>query len=191
MGSALFTPQPNKGVRMIIETITTKKNKPKSCICKCDFCGITFRREYTRTINRKRHFCNAKCAGLGYMRDSRYGTKAAITIFDGKKHYRYYQKKENRKGENASNWKGGRKITPRGYVEIYKPEHPNSMVSGYIAEHRLVMANFINRFLEKEEVVHHINGDKTDNRIENLILFANDIEHKKYHREIRKQLIFI
>src|SRR3990167_10691095 len=52
-------------------------------------------------------------------------------------------------------------IDTRGYVLIYFPNHPHS-VNGYIKEHRLKMEKKIRRFLKKKEVVHHINGIKSD-----------------------------
>jgi hypothetical protein len=81
--------------------------------------------------------------------------------------------KANRKfantGENHWNWKGGRRIES-GYVMVHAPDHLGSKSTGYVFEHRLVMEKHLGRPLEKNEVVHHINGIKTDNRIENLSL---------------------
>jgi hypothetical protein len=65
-----------------------------------------------------------------------------------------------------------RRLTTRGYVEVWKPNHPMAQKSGYMMEHRLVMAEHLGRTLAKSEAVHHVNGDKTDNRIENLELLS-------------------
>jgi len=87
-------------------------------------------------------------------------------------------------GDKASNWKGG-KILRSGYFYILKPEHPNSGKQGYIAEHRLIMEKHLGRFLTKEEVVHHIDHNITNNKIENLELCESHGKHTKlYHPEI-------
>ena len=89
-------------------------------------------------------------------------------------------------GENARCWKGGRKIDGKGYILIYKPEHPFAR-NTYIFEHRLVMEAYLGRYLNPEEVVHHMNNQPNDNRIENLQLFPNKDAHTKYHWLTRSQ----
>lgn len=71
--------------------------------------------------------------------------------------------------------------TGNGYILIRMPEHPNANRRGFIYEHRLVMEKHIERQLSMNEVVHHINGIKTDNRIENLKLFSSTGEHTTFH----------
>lgn len=74
----------------------------------------------------------------------------------------------------------------RGYRCIFSPDHPNKDGKGYVFEHRLVMEAHLGRTLLKTEVVHHINGLVKDNRIENLMLFTNQSEHRKHHIQLRK-----
>jgi len=84
------------------------------------------------------------------------------------------------KANGVTPQKKGRYIQ-NGYVCIYQPKHPNCDSKGYVKEHRLVMENHIGRLLNKNEEVHHINGVKSDNRIENLRLCADRAIHAKQH----------
>lgn len=64
-------------------------------------------------------------------------------------------------------------IMRNGYKYIHLPDHPNASKQGYFAEHRYIMEQSIGRCLDKKEIVHHINHNKSDNRIENLMLFES------------------
>lgn len=82
----------------------------------------------------------------------------------------------------SPNWNGGRREgRTDGYIQVYRPNHPLATKDGYVMEHRLVMEQRLGRYLRLEEVVHHINHDTTDNRIENLALFPNIGEHTRWH----------
>lgn len=72
-----------------------------------------------------------------------------------------------------------------GYMWLFKPNHPHSTTNGYIREHRYVIEQEIGRFLSPKEVVHHKNGIKSDNRIENLQLFENKGKHMSYHHSVK------
>ena len=83
-------------------------------------------------------------------------------------------------GCNSTSWAGGRKVE-NGYVlvaisknSLYYPMAHNRR---YVAEHRLIMAQYLGRCLTGNEIVHHRNGIKDDNRIENLALARSNKEH--------------
>lgn len=74
-----------------------------------------------------------------------------------------------------------RKIVSKGdYNYAVVPEHPNRTKNNYVLEHRVVMENHLGRLLNDDEVVHHINGNKKDNRVENLTILSGE-EHSKLH----------
>ena len=79
-----------------------------------------------------------------------------------------------KKGNLHRHWKGGRSNTSDGYVKIWvSKDHPFRKMAhkdGYVMEHRLIIAQHLNRLLRDTELVHHLNGNKKDNRIENLQL---------------------
>lgn len=77
--------------------------------------------------------------------------------------------------------KGYRFKHKQGYVYVVCRDHPRGWKkTSYVGEHVLVMEKHIGRYLKKGEHVHHINGNRDDNRIENLKLVTNS-EHMKYH----------
>jgi 5-methylcytosine-specific restriction endonuclease McrA len=72
-----------------------------------------------------------------------------------------------------------KKINNKGYVEV-------KCGRTWVLEHRLVVENFIGRKLTSQEAIHHINGNKKDNRIENLMLFDTQKEHKAFENKIKQ-----
>lgn len=94
-------------------------------------------------------------------------------------------------GEDNPRWNNGRTHDSHGYVLVQMPNHSQAENRGYVREHRIIMEKHIGRLLLTTEDVHHINGDKQDNRIENLELVANRSEHiKKHHTDIGKETRF-
>lgn len=89
----------------------------------------------------------------------------------------------NRLAEKHPSWKGGRTHSGGGYILVrVRPNSKSSSVQ--VQEHRLVMAKHLNRELSPSEIVHHKNGNRTDNRIQNLVLMTRSA-HLKHHLQER------
>jgi hypothetical protein len=84
------------------------------------------------------------------------------------------------------NWKGGRTKETGGYILIKIPTHPFATCRGYVREHRIIIEQKIGRFLKPQEEVHHCNGNRADNRLDNLMLFPNKTLHTKYHHRLEQ-----
>ena len=91
---------------------------------------------------------------------------------------------KNVSGSHNPNYGGGKYIDDKGYIRILDQEHPFN-IKGYIYEHRSVFEQYLGRYLQSWETVHHINEIKVDNRVSNLFLCTVP-EHSAVHREGKK-----
>jgi len=85
---------------------------------------------------------------------------------------------------NGLNGYGHTKRHNRGYILAYAPKHPHAHADGYVMLHTVIMERAIGRYLKDNEVVHHKNHDRTDNRLENLELMDKH-EHSSKHMKER------
>lgn len=85
------------------------------------------------------------------------------------------------RGPTAPRWKGGRWHHKDGYIRLYLPDYPSANRDGHVLEHRMVYETSRGVTLPAGVLVHHINGNKTDNRPENLIALTR-IAHTRAHR---------
>jgi len=154
----------------------------------CKECSAVFEVNEKLKRERKKLFCSIVCArrNNGKRNKNRKHleeTKSKLSLlnkgdknrFYGKKHTNETKEKisEANKGklsrEKHPNWKGGIKTRPDGYLR-------DSETDQYI--HRKVMEEFLERKLNPSEHIHHKNGIKSDNRIENLEILTNS-KHRK------------
>lgn len=131
--------------------------------------------------------CSRQCNGVLRGQEwAKYGSKGRSGWTEESR--ASYQSKMT--GENNPAWKGGVTIfkTHGNYVGVRYVRCPPEFLAmarkdGYVMEHRLIVAKAMGRLLLRTEVVHHVDHDPTNNRPENLQLFASNSDHKRYeHR---------
>lgn len=130
----------------------------------------------------------AKELGIGYTKTRNVIIRAGIVRSRGEATTVAYKKGRrvpfcdpNRKGDMNPAWKGGRH-TMKGYLKVWVPEHPYCDSKGYVFEHRLVVEKYIGRYLRTDEIVHHKDGVRSHNDIDNL-----QITNSKEHGSITRQ----
>lgn len=77
----------------------------------------------------------------------------------------------------------------QGYTLVKCKDHPHAGTWGFVFEHRLIMEKHLNRYLHSWEEIHHINGIKTDNRLENLELMSKSMHTRQQCDEFRRKVI--
>lgn len=127
----------------------------KKCILKCDECGKVYQKTHIQAIRGKRNYCSIECRRISEKKDIR----------------------------NRPAWKGGTSKM-LGYVFEKVHNHPKANDAGYVKRSRLIMEEYLGRYLTDEECIHHINSDRSDDRIENLMLFPDKKSHMKYHHKL-------
>ena len=118
---------------------------PKMKKLSCAVCG----HEFIQKRRTNTEYCNQNCKKLGVFRKFR-----GLEVYGPKKHI-----------------KGSGYIQANGY-KVLSLKHPNSSKRNQILEHTLIMSNKLGRALRKGETVHHKNGIRDDNRLENLELWS-------------------
>lgn len=152
--------------------LSTGRFKKQCLVCNKIFQVIYFRKNSAK-------FCSQKCSQIYHA---------------GKNHHQFNKSRSKKTcqkiantlkgkmvGSKAPGWKGGIQHHTSGYILIYSPKHPFCNKQKYVFEHRLIAEKHISRYLKRNEIVHHINEIKDDNRPKNLYIMTIT-EHKHFHQ---------
>jgi hypothetical protein len=153
-----------------------KPSSEKRVLAKCDSCGCIKQLIYAN-YSRSQKINNR--TGLTYCRSC--SSKINGIKRQGKPaHNKGKKLPPSKKGKNHPSWKGGRYISNDGYVMIHVGNSSEIGWQSYKKEHTLVVENFLKRKLFDFEVVHHVDGNKVNNKIDNL--FVTDGQgHRNAH----------
>jgi hypothetical protein len=146
----------------------------------CKICGKCLKLNNNRDITRKK-FCSRKCLGKSW---SQYGNP-----FLNKKH-KYKSKKIMSKKKKDLIKNGWKTVDWKKYdIPVHYNAYHGYILKGSKRLHRILAEQKIGRKLYPNEIVHHIDGDKLNNSIDNLQIMTNS-EHTKLHLLKRKEVIF-
>lgn len=98
----------------------------------------------------------------------------------------FRNRSEAKSGENAYNWNGGRKLTPKGYAQVLVPGHRRADKNGYVMEHIVVFEKATGITIPENCCIHHLNGNKSDNRIQNLCMMQHTAHTVFHHTGLKK-----
>ena len=161
---------------------------------KCVHCGTAFTVFPSQATNGRRKYCSAKCRNAVNNARLSGGRRGTAHTEESRAKMAAAGKGKSLR-ELSSQWKGGKYVDPAGYVHVMVDALPPTLQAmartltpqKYILEHRLIASAAINRAVLPSEVVHHVNGVKTDNRPENLFVIGRKA-HSKEHREMEREL---
>ena len=91
-------------------------------------------------------------------------------------------------GEKGSNWNGGKSKSKKGYVLVLKKGHHRADTRGYVMEHIAVWEEANGRQLPNGYCIHHKNGNKSDNRIENLEAMPHGFHTAMTHTGLKRSV---
>ena len=139
----------------------------------CPECGTKAVRPLAWVKKSKTLLCSRKCNGAVRGREwAKHGHKGRA----GWSQEAEARFKERMTGLNNPNWNGGRTLL-NGYPAIWWPGHRKANSRGYVCEHIVVAEKKLGRPLVEGEVVHHIDGSKTNNDPSNLQIFPSNVQH--------------
>ena len=145
----------------------------------CAYCGKMFHLKESKLNRYNKHYCSIECN----KKD-----RAEYMLGEGNHQFGI-------KGELNSSWKSNERITTYGYRKIRCLEHPFKDCDGFVLEHRLVAEQYLlndtnsikvddKKYLSEEYEVHHIDRDRLNNSIDNLLILTKS-EHMKLHMKER------
>lgn len=150
------------------------ENKRRRTMTTCENCGKEFEVRVYDLGRGQGKYCSRKCQGSAF-RENYSGENSPLFGREKSEEHLENIRQNIPKGEDHYNWQGGFKIQD-GYKRILTDD-------GYVAEHRIIAEKALGRPLKDGEVVHHISGDRLDNRNANLLICTNS-----YHSWLERTL---
>lgn len=168
--------------------------------CTCQTCGAVFLRKLSAVKRDGGKFCSQSCSSKSKIGEvngrwrggpvlcrcltcgNEFPRSPSVVALGQAKHCStacYAITQRERTGTSSPLWKGGRSLGVTGYIRLNRKD------GNHVFEHRAIMENHLGRRLRTDEQVHHINGDRADNRVENLVVMPK-ADHEALHAEQRR-----